>query len=170
MQMGQVRGSARSLFAVRGALLAAVLASAALLFGCRGAEAPPADGRLETVEVAPPLDVELTTTGDPRAPERRAAVSGVLPAGFPRDLPLPLPSTLIDFGDAGGGWGYVALASPDPPPTVERGWRSRLEAAGWAPAGSQAGLRVYRNAGREVRVGIRAQPPGSEVRIEYPLG
>lgn len=120
---------------------------------------------LETVDVGEPLDAELSTESDTKARGVGSHVAGVLPEGFPRDLPLPAPATLVDFGGAGAGQSFVEFFSPDSATTLGPRWERQLAAAGWSRSGA-----AWSRAGRRVRVIVEGSPPGSRVRIEYRPG
>jgi hypothetical protein len=124
-------------------LLGAVLA----LCACQG-ETTGADGQaqLEAVDVAPALTVP--TEADTQAKKARVeALTGVLPQNFPADLALPIPASLIDFGDR-----FVVLQSPRTRNEVtaelrqslrQKGWSIQAEGLEWrlSKSGRKAGLR-----------------------------
>jgi hypothetical protein len=101
------------------------------------------------VEDAPP----------PAAPE---GVSGVLPSDFPRDVPLYSPSSLVDFGEGPSG-PFVLFFSPDPADGVLQQLRRELSGRGWE-AGEEA---TWHKGNRQVRVLVRGEPTGTEIRVEY---
>lgn len=110
-----------------GALSALIVAVAA----CRRSEEPPKPGELETVDVAPSPDAEASLEGDvverrPVAPA--GGVAGALPEGFPRDVPVPTPSSLVDVGER-----TVTFEIASAPAAAEAAYRRRLHAAGFAP-------------------------------------
>lgn len=145
--------------------LSLLLAALALTCAC-GEPPAPGEAPLETVEVAPPPDSGLRVDED--AQERRpvAALSGILPAGFPADLPLPEPGSLVDFGEAETGWRYVVVQTAQAPAAVRSGLAARLARAGWTPVPG-ADL-VYEKGGRRVRLSFSDARPGTRVRVEYP--
>ena len=102
-------------------------------------------GELETVEVAPAPDAGASLAAD-EVEVRRAGsgLAGVLPSDFPRDLPLPLPASLIDI-ERGGGEVAIVLAT----------------AAGWLEEAPGS----YRQEGRRAVVSGRDSRPGCHVRI-----
>ncbi len=142
-------------------LFLAALASLAL--ACGGG-APDADEPLETVDVEPAL--ELDTTEDKKAPERKAELVGRLPGDFPKDLPLFLPASLVDFGDAPGGV-TVTLLTPRPLPEVRRRLLEQLREAGWSVAPGSEGSYEIRRAGRRARLEIGNGNPGTSYRYVY---
>ena len=60
----------------------------ALALGCRGGTGEDDRPRIETVDVAPSL--EITTEGDQTEAERPPSLVGLMPGDFPPDLPLQL--------------------------------------------------------------------------------
>ncbi len=150
------------------AALTLALAAAPSCGGRPGAPSdPPADPPLETVEVGDAPDAELDTSEDVVAVRRpREDVGGVLPGGFPRDLPLPAPTTLVDFGDANGGGAWVLLASPRSAAAVSAHLAEGLPAAGWRLAGAGPPWTAAKG-GRSVRIAVTGRGAGSELRIEY---
>lgn len=70
---------------------------------CGPAPEKRADAPLDTVDVTAKPDAAATLETDgvaaPRADE--SGVAGVLPPDFPKDVPLPEPSSLVDFGERG---------------------------------------------------------------------
>ena len=140
------------------AVKAAMLMSAAILVACGGGSEAPATPR-EVYDVPPAL--EVPTDDDPQEVPRPAGVAGRLPAGFPEDLPLVVPSSLIDYGrEAGRPW--VDLLVMSPPASVEAEMLRLARGAGWT--GGAAGLR---RGDREVRLDVRDGQPGAVVRISY---
>lgn len=120
--------------------------------------------QLETVDVGGAIDADLSTSGDEQARGVGSHVAGVLPGGFPRDLPLPKPSTLVDFG-AADGRSFVVLRSSQAVGQLRPRWESQLSAAGWKRAGAE-----WSRNGRRVRIGVEDAAPGTRVRIEYRPG
>jgi hypothetical protein len=87
---------------------AALVAVAALAgAGCSPPAEPPDQapkvGRgLDTVDVTAPPDAAASLEGDRHEPavglgRERGGIAGALPEGFPKDVPLPQPSSLVDF-------------------------------------------------------------------------
>jgi hypothetical protein len=111
-------------------VLTAVLLAAG---GCqRSKDGGPAE-KLETVEVGEGFDVGLTTAYDQKAKQVGPEVAGVLPDGFPRDLPLYTPSSLVDFGEADAGLQYLEFDTSDSAAVVRRRLEAKLAASGWRP-------------------------------------
>jgi len=118
---------------------------------------------LESVEVAGPPDSTLSTARDKLAPKIGApGVAGALPGGFPKDLPLYQPSSVVDFGDAGGTH-YVSFRASDPPQVVRVALLAEWEQAGWKSAGGGS----YRRGGEQIRLEISGSGGGSDLRISY---
>jgi hypothetical protein len=151
-------------------LTIALPALALVAWGCRGDEgtdtAPqPGTGEaLVTEEIAPPPDHLVDPTTDLREKRRAQRVAGVLPGGFPDDLPLPDGGSLTDFSDEGEP-PWVELTVPRRLAEVRGGHQAKLAAAGWR-AGPGDG--EYGKAGRAVRVEYSAAGPSTQVRIHYP--
>ena len=120
-----------------------------------------AGGELETVEVAPPPDAGASLAGDEVERRRQeSGLAGILPSDFPRDLPLPLPASLIDT-ERGGGEVAILLASPSSCGALREAHRLQLVAAGWREEGAGR----FRQGGRRAAVAYRDSRPGCHVRI-----
>jgi hypothetical protein len=146
--------------------LRAVMAVALLLAAaCR--PSPDAEPKLEAVDVGPALEIDIE--GDQQAIQRPPELVGILPEDFPKDLPLYLPASLVEFGTAADGWIYVELLSPHTLAQVESALPARLSKGGWTAAGGQLRQgRDYRKGGRRVRLAIEDAKPGTLYRFEYP--
>lgn len=111
--------------------LLCVLAIAVL--GCGADAAPRPDAELETTDVTAQPDATASLAGDvvaaPRA-EGAGAVAGALPSDFPRDVPLPSPSSLVDFSSS-PGLRSLTLESPLAPEAARAEYEARLRAAGF---------------------------------------
>ena len=77
-----------------------LLLAAALLVagGCQRSKDRGSSEKLETVDVGEGVDAGLTTAYDEQAKRVGPGIAGVLPEGFPPDVPLYTPSSLVDFG------------------------------------------------------------------------
>ncbi len=147
--------------AAPGAALAATLI--VLASACGGAEAPRRGaGELETVDVAAPIDAAATIELDAVATPRPAgAAAGVLPGGFPKEVPLPNGGSLVDYGDGvAGPWIELVVAAP--PAEVESEYRARLARAGFR-AGADG---VWARGSLRLTVGVTARGAASTVRLE----
>lgn len=135
------------------------------VLGCGGPsdEASQVPAVLEVEEIPPPVDATYSTEADEVGAYVGETVAGALPGGFPVGLPLPQPSSVIDFGPAGGGRSYTELAVPSSPASVRESWEKRLRSAGWSSGG---GGRWTRD-GRDVSIRIDPGPSGSRLRVEY---
>ncbi len=120
---------------------------------------------LEAVDVSPSLQIE--TADDPQAIVRGPELVGVLPGDFPADLPIYLPASLVDFGTADDGWGYVSLLTPHALARVKRELSAKLAESGWAAAKSDSVWRL-RKGNVQVRLRVTDARPGTEFRFEYP--
>lgn len=145
--------------------LLAALATLATVAAC---QPPPPDEPLviETEEVAPPIDAELTTENDLAAVQEAAQVSGLVPGDVPRDLPLYVPSSVVDFGEAGGR-SYVELDAPARPAVVRQWLGQRLPAAGWKVGAIGEGLVQARKGSVSVEYRLIDLAPGTRIRLEY---
>jgi len=122
---------------------------------------------LATVDVSAPIDAAASLAGD--VVERRPApagslpgVAGVLPDGFPRDLPLPTPSSLVDFDTGPHGGVRLALDVQAAPAAALAAYEARLRAAGFAP--SQGGL--WTRGARRIAVGVTPFSGAARVSVE----
>ena len=151
----------------RGCKIALVLIAGVIAFSCK----PSAErSRIEltTVDVQPEIDVALTTAYDETAVVHGDGLSGVLPGDFPRDIPLYMPSSLIDMGSSKTGRPFIVLATPDGREKVYRSLADKLTNAGWSVVDTESSeLEIF---GRESRrVWIRVQTSGAltEILVEY---
>lgn len=146
----------------------AVLATSflAALAACAKSPAPETEKTPEiaTVEVTAAPDAAYSTADD--RVERRAnpnAMAGALPDGFPADIPIYRPSSLIDFSARPEGGYLVVFTAPAAVSTVTAELGQKLRAAGWQekPAG------VWTKSGRRLRLGVEESAAGSRFRIEF---
>jgi hypothetical protein len=122
---------------------------------------------IETVEVGPGLDAELSTEGDLQAVERAAQISGVVPGSVPSDLPLFIPSSVVGFGDLPGGRAWVEFDTGREPMVVRSWLGERLPAAGWTiGAVGEEGVQAHKGS-RSVGYRLVDLAPGSRIRLEY---
>lgn len=144
------------------------LAALALAGGCsRGA--PPAPGAaapLPTVEVTeqPDAHASLAEEAVERRPVAPSGVAGVLPDDFPRDVPLPVPSSLVDFGRGARGGPRIVLEVQAAPAAARAAYERRLREAGFAPAASG----LWRRGAREVAVAVVPWQGAARVELEIP--
>lgn len=141
-----------------------VLLALALLAGCGekpadGAAPPPAP---ETVDIKPAL--APPTEGDIKAAPPRKGLVGVLPNDFPRDLPIYLPSSIIDFGKKDGRR-FLLLQSPDPRDAALAWVRRAAAEAGYQVSG-QGGRLELRKGDRRASLAVTGQST-AELRYEY---
>lgn len=146
----------------------AVLATSflAALAACAKSPAPETEKTPEiaTVEVTAAPDAAYSTADD--RVERRAnpnAMAGALPDGFPADIPVYRPSSLIDFAPRPEGGYVVVLTSPVAASTVTSALGQKLRAAGWLP--ENAG--TWTKNGRKLRLVVEGSAAGSRFRIEF---
>jgi len=110
--------------------------------GCGGARhSAPAD-ELDTVDVTAQPDAE-SSLADERVARPigmpAVGVAGALPGDFPREVPLPSPSSLVDFS-TDGRERSVTLVVDQPAAQVRNVYRRQLAAAGFED--DEAGLSV----------------------------
>jgi len=133
---------------------------------CSPAPPPSAEKapELATVEVTAAPDAAYSTADD--RVERRAdpnALAGALPDGFPSDIPVYRPSSLVDFTPRPEGGFTVVFASPTAASTVAAALSQRLAAAGW-----QAGTAGHwTKPGRKLRLAVESTAAGARFRIEF---
>jgi hypothetical protein len=144
-------------------LLLAVLA-ASLCAACARRATEPAE--LEVVEVDAGATAQMTAEGDTTEPERGPTLSGALPSGFPRDLPLPLPASVTELSSDADATRFVVIRSPATPDAVRRDLAARLGRAGWRREG---GDRWVSPGDRRVRIRLDADAfgGGTLMRVEY---
>ncbi len=152
---------------LRLALVAATLVALTLpLSSCaRKAARPAAGGELETVDVsaAPDAAASLAEDGiEQRRAEPAGGVAGALPEGFPKEVPLPTPSSLVDFAAAGSGGLSVTLEIQESAAAVESSYRRRLQAAGFA-SGADG---VWRRDGRSLRFSVESHQGVARLVLE----
>jgi hypothetical protein len=144
---------------VRVAFPVLVVLLAAGLAACRPASEAPGGKPLETVDVTAQPDAAATIETDTVArphPDTQN-VAGALPADFPKDVPLPKPSSLVDFGARSVTFEVQrarAAASVD--------YLKRLEAAGFrAGAGG-----LFEKGARRIRVAFADASGATRITIE----
>lgn len=128
---------------------------------------PPAAERaaeLPTVEVTAAPDAAYSIADD-RVEQRRnpAALAGALPDGFPADIPLYRPSSLVDFLPRPDGGATAVFAAPAEVATVAAAMDGKLRAAGWQPGGAGA----WTKRGRKLRLTVQPTAAGSNLRFEF---
>ena len=119
---------------------------------------------LATVEVTAAPDAAYSTAED--RVEQRAnpnAMAGALPDGFPADIPVFRPSSLVDFAPRPDGGATVVFATPAEVATVSSAMTQKLRGAGWQPG--TAGN--WTKAGRKLRLAVESTAAGSRFRIEF---
>jgi hypothetical protein len=122
----------------------------------------PAPAKLETREVGAAPDATLSTAGDVVERRHASGFAGVLPGGFPKDLPVYEPSSLVDFGKGADG-AYVVFQTPDDIGRVRARYPAMIAASGWAHEGSDS----FTRGGHRVRVAYESLHPGARVRVVY---
>jgi len=127
------------------------------------ANAPPPQPTLETVEVGSARDAKASLAEE-RVERRRAeaGVAGVLPEGFPADVPLLRPASLIDFASEPDGRLSITLGTKTSCSVSDETYRRLLASAGWTPAG---GAGRFHLGGRELAVAFEDAHPGCHIRL-----
>jgi hypothetical protein len=153
------------------ALAARVLPAALALvaLACSRA-APPAGDQaaapapLPTVDVAERPDAHASLAEEPveKRPTAVGGVAGVLPDDFPRDVPLPEPSSLVDFGRGALGGPRIVLVVQAAPAAARAAYEQRLRRAGFAP--ETAG--VWRRGPRELRLEVEPWQGVARIAVE----
>ncbi len=131
------------------------------LAGCSNTDSS-SQQRKEVVDV-PPL-LEVSTDNDQQAVPRPAELSGQLPSDFPADLPVYVPSSLVNFGRDGGPWLELLCADTQAKVTAEL--PTLVSNAGWGVETSGSSVTATRN-GRRVIFTISAGNPGTLIRVDY---
>lgn len=147
----------------RRAFAAACLAA---LAGCSPAPPPAAEkaAELPTVDVTAAPDAAYSIAGDQvEQRENPAALAGALPDGFPTDIPLFRPSSLVDFSARPEGGATVVFAAPANVETVSTAMAGKLRAAGWRPEGAE----TWTKPGRRLRLTFQPTAAGSRLRFEF---
>ena len=148
-------------------LLLGLVLLAASTIAC--APSPPEEPvEIETEDVDLPIDAELSTEDDLKAVERASpAISGLLPGDVPSDLPVFSPSSVVDFGELGGGRSYVELDAGARPDSVRAWLGERLPGAGWS-IGAIGDTMVRAHKGPQtVEYRLTALGSGTRIRLEY---
>jgi len=151
-----------------GSIAVSSLAALLLAAGCaREPQQAGAADELATVDVSAPIDAAASLAGD--GVERRPAavasvpgVAGVLPDGFPRDLPLPTPSSLVDFDTGPHGGVRLALDVQAAPAAALAAYEAKLRTAGFAPAGDG----LWTRGARRVAVGVTPFSGAARLSVE----
>ena len=140
------------------------LAALTAMAGCGGknGQADAAPPPPETVDIAPAI--KPPTEDDVVAAAPKKGLVGVLPDDFPRELPIYLPSSVIDFGKKDGRR-FVLLQSPDPRAGVEAWLRRAVADAGYRVEGQGGRLQLSKG-GRRFGLSFSGQGT-SEFRYEY---
>jgi hypothetical protein len=139
---------------------------ALLLVAACGGDEPRAprqrSGDLPTVDVAPPPDARVDVDRDAKERRRNESFAGVLPARFPRSLPLPPQASLVDQGP-----GWVELLVPRRPPAVRTPYVEQLRAAGWEVSSTGTDRWHCRRGDEAVELSLSAQGPSTRLRLGY---
>ena len=148
--------------------ISVLLLAVALLvaIGCQRSKDRGRAEKLDTVNVGEGFDAGLTTAYDEEAKQVGPEISGVLPQGFPRDLPLYTPSSLVDFGEADAGLHYLEFDTSDSAAVVRRRLAAELSKSGWQPL-SRDRSESFVKGDRQVGLTIRDLSPGARIRYVY---
>jgi len=118
---------------------------------------------LDTEDIGAAVDAGLSTAADEQAAVRGPEVAGVLPEGFPPDAPLFTPSSVVDFGEVGGGRYFVEFDTMAPLAEVQGMLIARLGTQGWTPLASGE----YSKPPYRIRLEFREMSPGTRIRYEF---
>lgn len=144
--------------------VATTLACMLLAAGCsRGGAPERGAGDLDTVDVSAKPDAQASLAGDVVAQPvglPAGGIAGALPADFPREVPLPSPSSLVDFA-ASARETSVTLAIDLPPEQVSASYRRQLAAAGFREQPDGA----FAAAGRSLRFAVSAEHGASRLTV-----
>lgn len=142
-----------------------------LLFVLTACGAPVKDAENgPTIDVEP--GVEVSTDDDVvEVRHDNNGLSGILPGGFPSDVPLVLPASLVDYGEENGK-AYAEFATAKGRQTVEQGLMGLLSDRGWdlleGSAGGTPGEMHLVKDQRTLRIVFRESEGGGAVyRILY---
>ena len=139
----------------------------ALCLAACGPPPPQEPVEIETVDVAPPIDAELSTEDDLVAVQSvSTGISGLVPGDVPADLPLFTPSSVVDFGTAGGR-SYVELDTGAAPDAVRRWLGARLPEAGWSVGAVGDELVQAHKGSATVEYRLADLGSGTRIRLEY---
>ena len=152
-------------------LVAAVALLSAWLgwVGCARAPEPAENGHLETVEVGVKLDEYASLEEEPVEVRRRepaSGIAGVLPEGFPGDVPLPTPSSLVDFVAEPGRGLSVTLERQSPPEAARRSYEAKLRGAGFRDLGEGS----WKRGERRIRVSVESFGGAARITVEIVRG
>jgi hypothetical protein len=140
--------------------LALLLTAAA---GC--APAPQEQGapqkELPTVDVTAAPDAQLSTESDVKERRPTESLAGALPGGFPADLPLVRPSSLVEYAENPEGGATAAFDTTESPAAARAFLEGRLRAAGYRDSGGGVWTKPDR------RVVLAVQPTGAGARFTY---
>lgn len=139
----------------------------ALVLACGGGSDREAEDILDNLEiedVGDAFDAGLSTEEDTKGRLRKdPEVSGVLPGGFPTDVPLFKPSSIVDFGELGAGRYYVEIDTSAPASAVSAELERSFAGFGWARDGGGA----FTKGGRSLGLVVKDLSPGARIRYEY---
>lgn len=136
----------------------------ALFISCRPASEEGREESIPTVDL--PADTPFEPENDPQARPRSEGLTGILPTGFPKDLPVYLPSSIIDLGTSARGGYTVTLLSPHGSSQVRSALQTQLRAAGWT-ASETGGEMLLRKGQQRAWLRFEEGGPGTRYRIEY---
>ena len=147
---------------LRAPVLAALLALASGLAasGCRP-KTPAGEKPLETVEVTDQPDAAANVETDQvakRAPE--SGMAGALPADFPRDVPLPEPSSLVDFTPHG-----VTVEVQSGLADAKASYLALLKRRGYVPSGG-GGSGAWTKGARTIGIAFADASGATRITIE----
>jgi len=153
----RVRGLASTAALVAGAM------SLVALLGCGSPQGGGAGAALETEDVTAKPDAAASLEGDAVAPasQRNESLSGQLPSGFPRDVPVPRPSSVVDFGPHSVTLEVQAAVVP-----ARSAYERQLRGAGYASLTGGG----WSNGAHRLRISYEERGGATWIRVEIPPG
>lgn len=147
------------------ALLVPLVLSILGLVACQPRQEQASDPpELVAEDVGPTLEISIED--DIQAAPRKEGLVGVMPAAFPKDLPVHLPSSLVDLGDGENG-PWVELLSSDRRKEVQASLRQELGRAGWSITERGDAVWLLEKGGRRARLDIGEDGAGTLYRYEF---
>ena len=140
-----------------------------MVLACQTADRTESESATEPLvieDVALPVDAMLSTEEDTKDKTPRARVAGMLPGDFPADLPLPPPSSVVDYSGDGAPARFVVLESPVSQSVLADAFENRLRASGWQLRQDGSTWAVERQ-GYGATIQLTAHGEGTQIRVEY---
>ena len=107
-----------------------------------GCPSEPKPKHINSEDVPPAVEIDMSA--DEQAEPPKPKLVGILPNDFPKDLPVYIPASLVDFGESEEGRPTVSLLSPHSMSRVRRELYARLRDRGWQATSGGDGAVVLR--------------------------